>query len=110
MNDDEDRLNLEDELTPLLTDREKKALTRFAKLIVSMGLTTPAIVLLESVKPIGFIGSQFLLFFDPFMRIIPGTEPISRIRSGLGKREGIEYILCEIEKEDNHRRKRNEKA
>ncbi len=108
---DDDRLiSFEDELLPELTEREKGALSKLARLIVSMGLTTPAIILLESSKPIGFLGSQFFLFFEPLVRIIPGTASISRIRSGLGKREGIEYILQEIEKEDSSRRRKSEKS
>ena len=96
--DEEDRLSFEDELYPELSEAEKKALDKFAKWIVSSHLTTPAIITFESLKPIGFLGSQFLLFFEPFIRIIPGTAPLSRIRSALGKREGMEYILQSIER------------
>ncbi len=111
MTEDEDKyLSFEDELKPELTDREKQVLNKFARWIVSMGFTTPAIVMFQSAQPIGFLGSQLFLFFEPFVRIIPGTAGVSRMRSGLGKREGIEYLLQQIEQEEANRRNKNDKT
>ena len=39
---------------------------RLARRIVARGLATPAIFALESMKPLSFLGSQFLVFVQPF--------------------------------------------
>lgn len=42
---------------------------RVANRITELGLTTPAILLLEVNKPLAFIGSQFLLMAQPSLDI-----------------------------------------
>ncbi len=88
----------ENELTDKLTDKEKEALTKVAQWIVKKKLTAIAIMFLEPMKPVGFVSSQAFLFVEPFIRILPGTLITSCIRSGIGKRDGIEYLISEMER------------
>jgi len=99
----------EDELTEELTEGEKNILTRLAEWVVKRKLTAVAIMFLEPMKPVSFVGSQGLLFLEPFIRILPGTAFTTRLRSGLGKREGIEFLLREIERIENQRQDKQPK-
>ena len=49
-----------------LTDFERALVDRLGKFIVDRGLCGPAIMLLESCRPLNFVGSQLLAFFSPF--------------------------------------------
>lgn len=95
----------ENELTDRLTEKEKEALSKVALWIVRKGLSPIAIMFFEPMKPLGFVGSQALLFAEPFIRILPGTLFVSCFRSGIGKREGIEYLLNEIERYESENEK-----
>lgn len=102
----------ENELTDKLTEKEKDVLSKIAAWIVKKKLTAIAIMMLEPIKPLGFVGSQALLFFEPFIRILPGTMFTSCVRSGISKRDGIEYLISEIERfeSENEQRSQNEKS
>ena len=57
------------ELSPedkALTPEEQELLNRVAAKIVQKQMTVPAILFLESVKPLNWIGSQVMVFLDPF--------------------------------------------
>ena len=50
-----------------LGDFEKDLIDRLGKFIVDRGLGGPAIMLLESCRPLNFVGSQLVAFFSPFL-------------------------------------------
>jgi hypothetical protein len=96
------------------TDADHALLARIARELVGRRLTTPAIVFLESVKPLNFVGSQFLLFLDPLLKVFLGKETGSagqepglpsagwssdyrRFVALLEKRETIERLIVQIE-------------
>ena len=72
-------------------------------------MTVPAILLLESVKPLSFLGSQALLFFEPMVRAFFSVPDYDRVASLLERRESLEALLVRIEaKEDDIRREERE--
>jgi len=63
-------------------------------------MTVPAILLLESVKPLSFIGSQALYFFEPIVRALFTIPEYERYAAMMERRENIEALLVRIEARD----------
>lgn len=84
----------------IFPDEEEAVLTKLARKVVDKGMTVPAIVFLESVKPLNFIGSQVLIFFEPIVQTIFNFKDYNAFRSALEKRESIEFIITRIEDYD----------
>ena len=65
--------------------------------IVNKRMTTPAILFLESVRPLNYVGSQVMVFFAPTVRIIFDLPEWDELRMILERRESIAYLLDLIE-------------
>ena len=55
---------------------------------------------LESVKPLNFIASQTMVFFEPIIQTIFNFKDYNTLRTALERRESIEILLLKIEKYD----------
>jgi hypothetical protein len=91
----------EDEVMALeasLTDEQKSMLDDLADGIAGRRLTSAAIFFLESVKPLGFIGSQMMLFFRPIISIV-WNDPVryDQLTAVLEKRGSVELLLRRLE-------------
>ncbi len=85
-----------------LNGEEKKLIEKAAGKIVSLGLAAPAIFMLESLKPLNFIGSQFILVFSPFVTILfPLYSDLGVLQKLLEKRGSVEVIIQAIEAREN---------
>lgn len=91
----------------------REAMDRFAKRIVDWRMTAPAILFLESAKPLSFLGNQALIFFQPIVQSIFNFKTYDEVTKILEDRENLEYLLCRIEaleaeyvKEEKEERKR----
>ena len=75
-------------------------------------MTVPAILFLESVKPLSFVGSQALYFFEPIVRALFTVPEYERFAVLLERRENIEVLLVKIEERDDkvRRAERERKA
>ena len=78
-------------------DEEKALLDKLAKKVVHWKMTAPAIMALESVKPLNYIGSQTMVFFEPIIQTIFNLKDYDTIRQMLERRETIEMLLLRIE-------------
>ncbi|UCD63320.1 MAG: hypothetical protein JSW34_11305 [Candidatus Zixiibacteriota bacterium] len=83
-----------------LPAEEDAVLDKLAHKAVDKGMSVPAILFLESVKPLNFIGSQVMVFFEPVIQTVFNFRDYNTIRSALEKRESIEILLLKIEKYD----------
>ncbi len=82
------------------TPEEQELMDRIAKRIVKWGMTVPAIMFLESVKPLNYIGSQVMVFFEPFVGAIFDLKDYSLFQQMMEKRHNVENLLLTIEKFD----------
>jgi len=82
---------------PILPEDEDAVLEKLAKQAVKRGMTVPAILFLESVKPLNFIASQTMVFFEPIVQSVFSIRDYDTLRSALEKRESIEILLLKIE-------------
>ena len=81
-----------------LTDDERALLDQLADGIASRRLTPAALFFLESVKPLGFVGSQMMIFLRPMISVI-WTNPTrwDQLQAILEKRGSIELLLRRLE-------------
>lgn len=87
------------ETTPL-TPKQEEILDKVARKVVQWRMTVPAILFLESVKPLNFIGSQMLVFFEPFVQTFFTVRDYNEFVRMMEERENVERLLQRIEKLD----------
>jgi len=69
-----------------------------ARWVVRQGFEVPVMVLLEVVRPLTFIGSQYLTTLVAFLYPIFGRERVDRLIAFLSNRENIARLAERIEK------------
>ncbi len=100
---------------PELSDRE--ILTRLAEWIVERRMSAPAIVFLESHRPLSFVGAQAMIaasplveMFEPFFRALVGPRYqhayYRRFAEMLEDRDTVERLIIEIERKSQDFRAR----
>ena len=87
-----------------LSAEDERILDRLAEFAVSRRMTVPAILFLESVKPLSFLGSQALYFFEPMVRALFTVPEYERFAAIMERRENIEVLLVKIETKDESAR------
>jgi hypothetical protein len=80
-----------------LTPEEEAVLERVAKKVVEWKMVVPAILFLESVKPLNYIGAQGMVFFEPLVQGVFSIKDYDTLRTVMEKRECIEILLLKIE-------------
>ncbi len=83
-----------------LPEEEQAVLEKVAKKVVEKSMTVPAIVFLESVKPLNFVGSQAMVFFEPIVQSLFNLKDYDTFRSALEKRQTLEILIQKIEAMD----------
>jgi hypothetical protein len=84
-----------------LDDQEKELLFKISDYIVRKGFTVPAILTLESVKPLNYIGSQTMVFLEPFVQaVFKDISKYNTFRRMMEKRDNVERLLQKIEELD----------
>lgn len=73
------------------------AVDRLAGLIVRLGLTVPAILAIEGMRPLSFVGSQFMHVLSPSIGAMLSPTDWNALAELLEHREGIEVLLQRIE-------------
>ncbi len=81
-------------------ERGKELLAKIANQVVKRKLTVPAIMFLESVKPLTFIGSQALIFFQPIVQAFLNRKEYDEFAVLMEDRENVELLLQEIERQE----------
>jgi len=67
-------------------------------------MTVPAIFFLESMKPLSFVGSQAMHFFEPFVNAFFTVRDYERFALLMERRENLEALLVKIEVRDDEAR------
>ena len=82
---------------PALPEEEAAVLEKVAHQVVKRGMTVPAIIFFESVKPMNFIGSQAMVFFEPIVQGLFEFKDYTTLRQALEKRTTLEILIQRIE-------------
>lgn len=92
------------------SDRKKEIISKIAKNIVLRGLTAPAIMFLESVKPMNFLGAQVMVFFEPIILTFFNINEYREASLMFEERDTIEKLINEIENQENEIKKDKKKS
>lgn len=85
----------------VMTEDELSAMEKLAKKTVHRGMSVPAILFLESIKPLNFITSQVMVFFEPIIQTVFNFKDYDNFRTALEKRQSIEILIRKIEAHDS---------
>ena len=73
---------------------------RIAHKIVERDMAVPAIIFLESIKPVSFLGSQMLVFANPVVSLLVQSGDYYRFVRMIEDRENVEKLTVAIEEEN----------
>ena len=76
---------------------QRALLEKVATWIVRRGLTAPAIIFLETGKPLNFLGSQLLIGLSPFIQAIFKGVEYQKFALIIEKDENVELLIELIE-------------
>jgi hypothetical protein len=99
--------------TELSTERAELLIEKLASWIVNHRLETPAIIFLESIKPLSFIGSQMWLMYGvPMLGLVVDEHQSSEYGLLFEDRRHVEALISQIEtlarEADNKKKEKNE--
>ena len=80
-----------------LTQEQIDLFEKLSNAITRRRLTTPAVLFLESVRPLNFIGSQAMVFFAPMVHALFTARQYDLIQQALEHRETIAWLLDLLE-------------
>jgi ABC-type uncharacterized transport system involved in gliding motility auxiliary subunit len=80
-----------------LTQRQQELLDKLARRVVDLRASAVAIFFLESTKPLSFLGSQVLVFFQPMIQSVFNFKDYETVTEMLENRDSIELLLEKIE-------------
>lgn len=79
------------------SSEDEVLIEKVAQKIVRMRMSVPAIFFLESSKPLAFLGSQLLIFFEPFVQTLFNFRQYQRFALLMEDRANWEKLLRKIE-------------
>lgn len=80
-----------------LTEADRELLRRLALAVVLRRMSTPALLFLQSVRPLNYVGSQAMVFLRPFLTPLFNQVDYDRLAAVLERREGIGALIEAIE-------------
>jgi len=83
-----------------LTPEQRGIIDKLADWTVRRGMTVPAILFLETVKPLSYIGSQVVVAFAPVLEVLFDPCSITAFYTMMEDRKNVELLLREIERRD----------
>ncbi len=85
----------------IITEEQKNLVDKVCREISRRHLTTPALIFLESFRPLNYIGSQILHYFHPFISAITNANGYRIFTEFLEKRSSVDYLYDRIEYFEN---------
>jgi len=79
------------------TEAERNVAERVCRVIADRGLIAPALVFLESSRPLNFIAAQSLYFFTPFVSALSDTTAWETFAQFLERPGSVEYLCQRLE-------------
>lgn len=76
---------------------QKEAIDRVLTEVLRRGMAVPAMMALETCRPLNYVGSQLLVFLSPVIKVTLGIQAQDEFARFLEKRGSIEYLLTRLE-------------
>ena len=84
-------------------EEDEALLLAVARRVAQFRMEVPAVLFLESVRPLSFVGSQAMVFFQPFAQsLFPWTQ-YERFTQLVAERENLDRLTRLIENEADAR-------
>lgn len=83
---------------PPLAAEDLALLERVAARVVELRLEVPAILTLESVRPLSFVASQAMIFFQPLVQALLRFDDYRRFAALAERRDALETLTTLIER------------
>ncbi len=80
-----------------LEDCDTALIRKLADYVVRRNMSVPAIMFLESVRPLNFVGSQAMVYFKPIISRFFTSAEYDKLATILEKREVVDLLIKEIE-------------
>jgi hypothetical protein len=87
-------------------ERREEILTKIAQKVIDLRLAPVAIIMLESSKPLSFVGSQLMVFMQPIVTSVFPFHQYDEVAALLEDRTNVEALIQKIEKLEDGRRDR----
>lgn len=78
-------------------------LERLARRVAELRLETPAILTLETARPLSLVAGQAMLFFEPFAQMLFRFDDYRRVASLVERRDALETLTRLIERAADER-------
>lgn len=82
---------------PLDAQRRQELTDRFARRVVELGMTAPAILFLEAYKPLSFLGAQLLWMTGPFLNVVFNSVDLHDFTLLIEDDAGVEALIARLE-------------
>ena len=86
-----------------LTPHQEEIIDRLAVKVVEWQMSVPAVLFLESVKPLNYVGSQILVFFSPIVNTVFTVPDYNEFVALMEERGNVEVLLKRIEAKEEAR-------
>lgn len=80
-----------------ITDSDNALIVKLSDYVVKRNMSVPAIMFLESVRPLNFVNSQTMVFFKPIISRFFTRVEYDKLATIMEKREVIDLLIKEIE-------------
>ena len=85
------------------SDADQALLERLARRVVELRLETPALLTLETARPLSLLAGQAMLFFEPFAQALFHLPEYRRVAALVERREALEELARRIERATDER-------
>jgi len=86
-----------------LNDDDRALLEKLARRVVELRLETPALLTIETARPLSVIAGQAMLFFEPFAQALFRLPDYRRVAALVERREAMEALSALIERATDER-------
>ena len=81
-------------------ERTRELIEKVAKFFAERRLGAPALLFLESVRPLNFIGSQIMYFISPFINVLFSSNEFEEFAAVMSERENVHLLITRIDELD----------
>ena len=89
-----------------LAPEDRALLERLARRVVELRLEIPALLTIETARPLSVLAGQAMLFFEPFVQALFRFAEYRRVAALIERRDALEELARVIEHEAEERRRK----
>lgn len=87
----------------VLADEDLALLERLARRVAELRLEVPALLTLETARPLSLLAGQAMLFFEPFVQALFHLDEYRRLAALVERRDALEELARRIERAADER-------